>query len=102
MNKNSSLIVQLVERLRSESPEFFKKLRMALIILSVIMGAIMTLIEVDVITFIKPTLATQIQHWLGYALAVTGGGIVVGSTATTNPKLMTKKDKDKVKFEVED
>lgn len=87
-----TLIAELIERLRSEKPEFFNKLRPWIVIIALAVLALIGLIDWFEIIDLGAK-QDKITSGLWLLLSLLGGGYGVASLPTTKPELQDKKTK---------
>lgn len=86
---------QLLQRLGSESPRFFKIMQIASLVLGAIAAAMKWLIDNDVWDLNEPT-ETKVSKVLTAVIAFFGGSLFASATGTTKPELMDDKTKTNV------
>ncbi len=92
-------ISQLLQRLGSESPRFFKIMQIASLVLGALAGVLKWLVDNDIWTLHEPT-ETKVSKVLTAVIAFFGGSLFASATSTTKAELMD--DKTKINVLTED
>src|SRR5690606_32190380 len=91
--KQTSFISQLISRLFTQSPDFFKKYRHYMVILLSILGVAALSLENNLFPSLSEETINTMMTIIKYVSAALAGGIATSSTTTTSAELIDDKTK---------